>query len=105
MICRYQRALETADAVSAILEHPCWLKDPELRSQMYECSDRIPSNISEGFGQGTDRHCAHFQRIARGSANEMCTHLRRARARRFITPDECQDLSGRYVIIGKMLTN
>src|SRR5258708_6090724 len=62
----YQQALEVGDAITAILERPCWVQDPRLRGQLSECADRIPANISEGFGQGTDRHCAHFQRIARG---------------------------------------
>ena len=71
---------------------------------MSECADRIPAHISEGFGQGTDRHCAHFQRIARGSANEMCSHLRRAFNKRLVTEDERMDLTAAYVAIGKMLT-
>jgi four helix bundle protein len=100
----YQRALEVGDVITAILERPCWAQDPKLRRQMSECADRIPANISEGFGQGSDRHCAHFQRIARGSANEMCTHLRRARNKRLVAATECEDLSSRYEHIGKMLT-
>ena len=100
----YQQAQRAADAVSAILERPCWVREPRLRSQLFECADRIPANISEGFGQGTDRHCAHYQRIARGSANEMCTHLQRAKRRRLIAPQECQELSKEYETIGKRLT-
>jgi four helix bundle protein len=100
----YQKALEAADAISAILDRPIFRRDPELRKQLGDCSARIPAIIAEGFGQGTDRHCAHYQRVARGSCNEMCTHLRVARGRRHITTEEYGDLSGRYVVIGKMLT-
>jgi four helix bundle protein len=100
----YQRAHDAADAIYAILDRPVWRRERELRKQISECSDKIPSNISEGFGQGTDKHCAHFQRIARGSANEMCAHLRRARRKRLIDDEECRRLSETYETIGKMLT-
>jgi four helix bundle protein len=71
---------------------------------MSECSDKIPSNIGEGFGQGSDAHCAHYQPIARGSANEMCAHLCRARRKRLISDEERRRWSGEYETIGKMLT-
>ena len=100
----YQQALEAADAISAILDRPSLLRDPEMREQLATCSARIPALISEGFGQGTDRHCAHFQRIARGSCNEMRSHLRVCQGRRHVTEDECASLSNRYVVIGKRLT-
>jgi four helix bundle protein len=100
----YQQALETADAISAILSRPGFHRDPELRKQLADCSARVPALISEGFGQGTDRHCAHFQRVARGSCNEMRTHLRVANGRRHITDEESTSLCERYVVIGKRLT-
>jgi four helix bundle protein len=61
-------------------------RDPELRKQLGDCSARVPALISEGFGQGTDRHGAHFQRIARGSSNEMRTHLKVAPGRNHQRP-------------------
>ena len=100
----HQQALEAADAISAILDRPTLLRDPEMREQLATCSARIPALISEGFGQGTDRHCAHFQRIARGSCNEMRTHLRVCQGRRHVTEEECASLSNRYIVIGKRLT-
>jgi four helix bundle protein len=100
----YQRALEAADAISAILDRPSLRRDPELRQQFGDCSARIPAVIAEGFGQETDRHCAHYQRIARGSCNEMCTHLTVARGRQHISPEEWSGVSERYIVIGKMLT-
>jgi four helix bundle protein len=100
----HQQALDAADAISAILNRPSLLRDPELREQLATCSARIPALIGEGFGQGTDRHCAHYQRIARGSCNEMRTHLRVCQGRRHINEEECVSLSNRYVVIGKRLT-
>jgi four helix bundle protein len=100
----YQQAVGAADAVSAIMERPGFRRDHELREQLADCSARIPALISEGFGQGTDRHCAHYQRVARGSCNEMRTHLRVAAGRHRISADECASLCERYVVIGKRLT-
>jgi four helix bundle protein len=100
----YQRALEAADAVSAILDRPNLCRDFKLRGQLADCSSGVPAHISEGFGQKTDRHCAHYQFIARGSCNEMQTHFKVAYGRKHITAEERANLIDRYVVIGKMLT-
>ena len=100
----YQNALAAADAISAILDRPGLRNDRKLREQLADCSSRIPALISEGFGQKTDRHCAHYQYIARGSSNEMCTHLTVSCGRKYIGDDERESLSQRYVVIGKKLT-
>jgi four helix bundle protein len=100
----FQSALEAAAAISAILNRSCFRKDPKLRDQFSETSSRIPSHISEGFGQKTDRHFAHFLYIARGSCNEMVAHLTVAKGRSYITDAEWKILRGRYVVIGKRLT-
>jgi four helix bundle protein len=100
----YQRALDSAGAVSAIINRPGFRSDPELRNQVRDTSSRIPSHVAEGFGQKTDRHFAHFLYIARGSCNEMRAHLAVALGRKYISASECGDLSGRYVVIGKQLT-
>jgi four helix bundle protein len=99
-----QRALEAADAVSAILDRPSLRRDSELRAQLADCSASVPAQISEGFGQKTDRHCAHYQYLARGSCNEMQAHLTVAVGRKHIKVEERAGLVDRYVVIGKMLT-
>jgi four helix bundle protein len=98
----FQRALDAADAVSAILKRPGFPRDLALRDQLSESSSSIPSHIGEGFGQKTDRHFAHYLYMARGSCNEV--HLSVAKGRGYITPSECLELSARYVVIGKQLT-
>jgi four helix bundle protein len=100
----FQQALEAADAVSAILDRPGLRQHPELRKQIADCSARIPALISEGFGQRTDRHCAHYQGLARGSCNEIRTHLSVACGRHCVNAEERDNLSNRYVVIGKRLT-
>lgn len=100
----YQDAREAADAVSALLRRDCFGKDFQLRDQLAKASDKISSNISEGYGQLTDRHFAHFLGIARGSCNEIRDHLSVARGRRYVTDMECDRLCQQYVRIGKRLT-
>jgi four helix bundle protein len=100
----HQQALDAAGAVSAILDRPALRRYRKLREQIADCSARIPALISEGFGQKTDRHCAHFQAIARGSCNEIRSHLAVAVRRNCISIEEAEALSSRYVVIGKRLT-
>jgi four helix bundle protein len=100
----YQKALSAADAISAILRRPTFQNDRELRGQLGESSSRVPSHISEGFEQKSDRHFAHYLYIVRGSAKETKTHLRIAKGRGHVSGDETDSLCARYDEIGKMLT-
>jgi four helix bundle protein len=100
----YQLALKAAAEISAILDRPRLRRDYGLRRQIAASSSSVSAQISEGFGQGTDRHCAHFQRIARGSANEIRSHLAVAAGRQYITKAELDRFDAMYVSIGKMLT-
>src|SRR3954469_22643038 len=100
----FHRANALADEIPAILDRPCLQRFPELRQQLADCSAAIAPRISEGYGQGTDRHCAHFQRMARGSANEMLGHLSAARGRSCISSEEHDRWVEEYATLGKRLT-
>lgn len=100
----FQQAVDAADAVSNILIRPCFDRDFQLRDQLRDASDGVPSHISEGFGQKTDRHFAHYLFIARGSCNEIRSHLVVARSRKCINAAECDGICERYVRIGKGIT-
>ena len=100
----YQQALSAAAAVSAMVRRDSFRRDLELRGQLSDASAGVAAHISEGFGQGTDRHFAHYLLIARGSANEVRTHLAVAYFRRHIEADERTRLAAQYVEIGKGLT-
>jgi len=48
-----------------ILDRPSFA-DPELRTSWPMLRTNPVATIGEGFGQKTDRHCSHYQYIARG---------------------------------------
>src|SRR5262245_65062292 len=77
----YVKALEGLDSVSPFLKRSVLVKDCDLHKQLSESTAKIPGHIGEGFGQGTDRHFAHYLMIARGSALETRGHLATARER------------------------
>jgi four helix bundle protein len=96
----YQDALDAAVAVSALLRR----EDFHLRTQLAEASDKVASHIGEGYGQRTDRHFAHYLAIARGSCNEIRTHILIAQGRDCLSTRECEEICQRYERIGKRLT-
>ena len=100
----YQKALDAADAVSAILKRPCFQRDYKLREQLADSSDAVPSLISDGFAQSTDRFFAQLLYRSKGESSETRTHLRVARGRDHITDAELLAFCERYSEIEKMLT-
>lgn len=46
-----------------------------LVAQMRRCAVSIPSNISEGYGRGSDAQLKMFLQYALGSANELETQI------------------------------
>ena len=100
----YQKAQSAAAEIFAITARPEFDDDWELRRQLRAASGRIPSHIAEGFGQKTDRHFAHYLYIARGTSQEIRSHLTLARDRGYITQLECSSKSETYDEIARMLT-
>lgn len=100
----YQKALDAADAVSAILKRPCFQRDYKLREQLADSSDAVPSLISDGFAQSTDRFFAQLLYRSKGESSETRTHLRVAKGRDHITDTELLAFCERYNEIEKMLT-
>jgi four helix bundle protein len=100
----YQKALDAADAVSAILKRSAFQRDYKLREQLADSSDAVPSLIADGFPQSTDRFFAQLLYRSKGESSETRTHLRVAWGRDHITATELADLCNRYNEIEKMLT-
>src|SRR5687767_9132222 len=100
----YTKALEGVDAVSPLLKRSKLIRDFDLHEQLAESTGKIPGHIAEGFGQGTDRHFAHYLVIARGSALETRGHLATARKREHISRYEEIHVSGLYQDLADMLS-
>jgi four helix bundle protein len=100
----YQKAADTADAISALLKRPSLIKDRRLHEQLGASSERVGSLISEGFGLSTDRHFAEYLYRARGSSKEVRNQLRVALGRGHITQEERTRFAARYIEVEKMLT-
>ena len=58
-----------------------------LTSQLRRCSVSIPSNISEGFGRGTNKDYHRFLNISLGSLFEFQTQIEIAYNLQYITED------------------
>jgi four helix bundle protein len=99
----FQKAMQLSKEISAIIARSSFRRDPRLRDQLAASSERVPSVISEGSEQSTDRHYASYLDRARG-AREIRTQLRVALDRRHITEPERSNLDGRYDEVGRMLT-
>ena len=100
----WQQAREFVRAVSAILKRPSFRTDPKLRDQLGDSSVSVLSNISEGFGQATDRSFANYVSIARSSNNEAMSQLAVACWRGHITEDELAEFERRSAALGKGMT-
>lgn len=101
----WQLARKFVRAVSAILERPSFRRDPKLRDQLGESSVSILSNISEGFGQSSDRASANYLTISRSSNNEAINQLAVALWRGHITDGELEELEQISEEMGKGITS
>jgi four helix bundle protein len=101
----WQLARKFVRAVSAILERPSFRRDPKLRDQLGESSVSILSNISEGFGQSSDRAFANYLTISRSSNNEAINQLAVALWRGHITDGELEELEQISEEMGKGITS
>jgi four helix bundle protein len=99
----WQRAVKLAAAVSALTATGRFSRDEPLRHQVDGAVGSLAANIAEGFGQGTDRAFANYLFIARGSANEVRTHLRVAAARGYLQEDTRAAVDRELEEIARML--
>ena len=98
----YPKVLEFCSAVDALLEKPGLRKDCDLHSQISRANASIPSNMVEGFEQGTDKAFANFLTYSKGSVAEVLTRLKKAHFKKYITADELTPLLVAGDELGKM---
>lgn len=90
-------------AVNAILERPRVRKDGDLHDQLSRASDSIPSNMVEGFEQGTDRAFANYLTYSKASLAEALKWLKKAYFKKYITQDELESRLAAGEELGKMI--
>jgi len=99
----YPKVVEFCSAVNALLEKPGLRKDYDLHKQISRANSSIPSNMAEGFEQGTDRAFANFLTHSKGSLAELLTRLKHAHFKKYITADELRERLDAGDELGKML--
>ena len=99
----YSKVTAFWSAVNAILDRPKVRSDRDLHEQLSRANESVPSNMVEGFEQGTDRAFANFLTYSKGSLAEVLKRLKRAHFKRYITDDEMLSLLESGEELGKML--
>ncbi|MCA9215427.1 MAG: four helix bundle protein [Planctomycetales bacterium] len=88
----YQAAEEISDMISEIVARWRQIEMDTVGKQIVRSADSIGANIAEGTGRGSYQDNRRFVKIARGSLYETRHWLRRAYARKLLTPDDIDRL-------------
>ena len=99
----YAKVVKFWSAVNALLDKPRVRNNRDLHGQISRANDSIPSNMVEGFEQGTDRAFANFLTHSKGSLAEVLARLKQAHFKKCITADELEPLLIAGDELGKML--
>jgi four helix bundle protein len=99
----YPKVMEFWVAVNALLEKPRLRSDRDLHGQVSRANSSIPSNMVEGFEQGTDRAFANFLSYSKGSLAEVLLRLKQAHFKNYITKEELETVLVAGETLGKML--
>jgi four helix bundle protein len=91
------------NAVNALLETPRLRSNRDLHEQISRANDSIPSNMVEGFEQGTDRAFANYLTHSKASLAEVLRRLKQAYFKHCITADQLGSLVPAGEDLGKML--
>ncbi len=100
----WQRAEALAREVFSITERPPFRSHQRLAEQLNDAAGSILANIAEGFAQTSDKGFARFLTIARGSCNEVRSHLAMATIRGCVAQDARHSVDRAADEINRMLT-
>jgi four helix bundle protein len=90
-------------AVNALLDRPRFRNDRNLYDQISRANNSIPSNMVEGFEQGTDRAFANYLTYSKGSLAEVVKRLKQAYFKSYITAEELNPRLEAGEELGRML--
>ena len=100
----YQESMEGVRAISELIESSGIRNNWKLRDQLMDAAIGAPRNIREGFSQQTDRAFVRYLYFARGSAQEVRTHLAAALELKYILASDHSSHDALYEEISKMVT-
>jgi len=100
----FQKAMQLADAITAILALPGFAQELRLRNQLRDAADSVVANIAEGFPQSTDRGFARYLYVARGSLGEVRAWLELASRRDLVPPPQAARADGLAEETARMTT-
>jgi four helix bundle protein len=81
------------DELIPITDRPRVRRNRRFCDQVGDSTRSAPCNIAEGFDR-SNREFLRYLTIALGSLRETNTHLGEARARKYVTADEYENLRG-----------
>lgn len=88
----WQQARELTNLVYDLTEKGNFVKDYRLRDQIQSAAGSIMHNIAEGFDDGSDVEFIRFLKYARRSASEVQSETYLALDRKYITPQDFQQV-------------
>ncbi len=88
----WQQARELTNLVYDLTEKGNFVKDYRLRDQIQGAAGSIMHNIAEGFDDGSDIEFIRFLKYARRSASEVQSETYLALDRKYITPQDFQQV-------------
>ncbi|HPP64460.1 MAG TPA: four helix bundle protein [Anaerolineales bacterium] len=88
----WQQARELTNLVYDLTEKGNFVKDYRLRDQIQGAAGSIMHNIAEGFDDGSDVEFIRFLKYARRSASEVQSEIYLALDRKYITPQDFQQV-------------
>ena len=84
----WKKARELANLIYDLTNQRSFVKDSQLRGQMWDAAGSVMHNIAEGFDSGSDAEFVRFLKISRRSASEVQSELYLAIDRKYILEDQ-----------------
>jgi four helix bundle protein len=99
----WKKARKLARAVYEASSGEPFQRDFALRDQVRRAAISIMANIAEGFGRGSSREFLQFLAMAKGSAQEVVSHLYVAVDQGYLSDEAFAGLSGQAQEVGRIV--